>query len=352
MGAGYPAMTWGETPPCWQGGDPAGMGGFVRRIVCQEFGAPESLTVEDGPDPAAGTGEVVVGVKAAGVSFVDGLIVAGGYQVKPPLPFTPGLTVAGEVLTVGDAVTGVGPGDRVVSTSMGFGGYASHRVLEAGAVVPLPDGVRYDIAATAIESYATMVFGLTRRTTVAPGEWILVLGAGGGIGLAAVDVGRSLGGRVIAAASSEAKRAAALAAGAEPVVDYESEDLKARVRELTGGGADLVVDPVGDRFAEPALRSLRPFGRYLVIGFAGGSIPRLPANHVLLENRTVVGVDWGAWSRRDVPGNQALVTGVLEGIAAGRLRPVEPEAFPLDRAAEALRQLAERQVAGKLVLIP
>lgn len=328
------------------------MGGCVRRIVCQEFGAPERLVVEDGPDPEVGPGQVLVGVEAAGVSFVDGLVVAGGYQVKPPLPFTPGLTVAGDVLAVGDGVTGVALGDRVASTSLGLGGYASHRVLDAGAVVPLPDGVRYDTAATAIESYATMVFGLTRRTTVNPGEWILVLGAGGGIGLAAVDVGRWLGGRVIGAASSAAKRDAALNAGAEATIDYESEDLKARVRELTGGGADLVVDPVGDRFAAPALRSLRAFGRYLVVGFAGGSIPGLPANHVLLQNRTVVGIDWGAWSRGDVAGNRVLVTEVLEGIAAGRFRPVEPQAFPLDRAAEALRQLAERQVAGKLVLIP
>ena len=324
----------------------------MRRIVCREFGPPAGLIVEESADPVAGPGEVLVGVRAAGVSFVDGLIVAGGYQVKPPLPFTPGLTVAGDVLGVGDGVTAARPGDRVASTSLGFGGYASHRVLAADALVPLPDDVGYDVAATAIESYATMVFALTRRTAVTPGEWILVLGAGGGIGLAAVDVGRSLGARVIAAASTRAKRAAALDAGAEAAVDYESEDLKARVRELTGGGADLVVDPVGDRYAEPALRSLRPFGRYLVVGFAGGSIPRLPANHVLLENRTVVGVDWGAWSRRDPAGNRSLVTGVLDGIAAGRLRPAEPRPFPLDGAAEALTALAERKVTGKLVLIP
>lgn len=324
----------------------------MRRIVCQEFGPVEGLILEDGPDPEPGAGEVLVGVKAAGVSFVDGLIVSGGYQVKPPLPFTPGLTVAGDAVSVGDGVTAVRAGDRVTSTSMGLGGYASHRVLPADALVPLPDSVGYDVAATAIESYATMLFALTRRAVVSAGEWMLVLGAGGGIGLAAVDVGRSLGARVIAAASSDAKRAAARHAGAEAVVDYESEDLKARVRELTGGGADIVVDPVGDRFAEPALRSLRPFGRYLVIGFAGGAIPRLPANHVLLDNRTVVGVDWGAWSRRDPAGNRSLVVEVLDAIATGRFHPPEPRAFPLDRAAEALRQLAERRVTGKLVLIP
>jgi NADPH2:quinone reductase len=324
----------------------------VRSVVCREFGPPSGLVVEEGPDPEAGPGQVLVGVRAAGISFVDGLIVAGLYQVKPPRPFTPGLTVSGDVLAVGDGVTSLVPGDRVASTSMGFGGYATHRVLPADAVVRLPDGVGHDVAASALESYATMVFAFTRRSPVASGEWVVVLGAGGGIGLAAVDVARSLGARVVGAASSAEKRAAAVAAGAEALIDYEAEDLKARIREVTGGGADVVVDPVGDRFAEPALRALRPFGRYLVIGFAGGSIPRLPANHVLLENRSVVGIDWGAWTRHDPAGNEALVTEVFEGIATGRLRPPAPRGYPLDEAAEALTQLAGRRVTGKLVLVP
>jgi NADPH:quinone reductase len=218
--------------------------------------------------------------------------------------------------------------------------------------VPLPDAVAFEVAATAVESYATMLFALTRRASLQPGEWVLVLGAGGGIGLAAVDVARSLGAQVIAAASSPAKRAAALAAGAQAAVDYGTEDLRARVREITGGGADLVVDPVGDPFAEPALRSLRAGGRYLVVGFAGGSIPRLPLNRVLLDNRTVVGVDWGAWSRRDPAGNQALVADLLQRVATGGLHPVAPATYPLERAAEALTALAGRQVTGKLALLP
>jgi NADPH2:quinone reductase len=324
----------------------------VQRVICRRFGPPDGLEIEEGPDPRAGEGEAVIAVRAAGVSFVDGLIVAGGYQVKPPLPFTPGLTVAGDVVEVGEGASGIAPGDRVAATSMALGGYASHRVVPAATLNRLPDGVGYDIAATALESYATMVFALTRRTTVTAGEWLLVLGAGGGIGLAAVDVGRSLGARVIAAAAGDAKRAAAVAAGAEVAVDYDAEDLKARVRDLTGGGADLVVDPVGDRYAEPALRSLRPFGRYLVVGFAGGSIPRVPANLVLLENRAVVGIDWGALSRRDPAANRALVDEVLAGIAAGRYRPAVPRAFPLAQAAEALTLLAGRAVTGKLVLNP
>jgi len=318
----------------------------MRRVICREFGPPDRLALEEAPDPVPGPGQVAVRVRAAGVSFVDGLIVAGLYQMKPPLPFTPGLAVAGEVTAAGEGVSGLPAGARVV------GSYASHQVLPAEAAVPLPDAVTFEVAATAVESYATMLFALTRRASLEPGEWMLVLGAGGGIGLAAVDVARSLGARVIAAASSPAKRAAAVAAGAQAEVDYGTEDLRTRVREITGGGADLVVDPVGDPFAEPALRSLRGGGRYLVVGFAGGSIPRLPLNRVLLENRTVVGVDWGAWSRRDPAGNRALVADVLARVADGALHPVAPATYPLERAAEALTALAGRQVTGKLALLP
>jgi len=324
----------------------------MRRIVCRQFGPPDWLTLEEAPDPRPGPGEVLVGVRAAGISFVDGLIVGGRYQMKPPLPFTPGLVVAGEVLAAGAGVPGLAPGSRVVGCSFGLGGYASHRVLPAEAVVPLPDAVPYAVAATAAESYGTMLFALTRRVTLRAGEWLLVLGAGGGIGLAAVDVASSLGARVIAAAATREKLAAAVNAGARAVIDYEADDLRARVREITGGGADLVVDPVGDRFAEPALRSLGAFGRYLVVGFAGGSIPRLPLNRILLENRTVIGVDWGAWSREDLAGNRALAADLLGRVAAGSLHPTAPATYPLERAAEALAVLAGRQVTGKLALLP
>ncbi len=324
----------------------------MRRIVCQEFGPPDRLRLEEAPDPRPGAGEVLVKVRAAGVSFVDGLIAGGMYQLKPPLPFTPGLVGAGEVVATGEGVPALAAGRRVVGSSFGMGGYTSHWVLPADAVVPLPDAVTFEVAATAVESYATMLFAMTRRTAVQPGEWVLVLGAGGGIGLAAVDVARTLGARVIAAASTPAKRAAALQAGAQVAIDYETEDLKTRVREITGAGAGLVIDPVGDPFAEPALRSLQPFGRYLVVGFTGGSIPRLPLNRVLLENRSIVGVDWGAWSRQDPAANQALIADVLGRVAAGALHPVGPVTYPLERAAEALNGLARRQVAGKLALLP
>ena len=324
----------------------------MRRIVCREFGPPDRLMLEEAPDPRPGPGEVLVGVRAAGISFVDGLIVGGRYQMKPPLPFTPGLVVAGELLEAGAGVPDLAPGSRVVGCSFGLGGYASHRVLPAEAVVPLPDAVPYAVAATAAESYGTMLFALTRRVALWHGEWLLVLGAGGGIGLAAVDVASSLGAQVIAAASSPEKRAAAIKAGARAVIDYETEDLRARVREVTGEGASLVVDPVGDRFSEPALRSLRGFGRYLVVGFAGGSIPRLPLNRILLENRTVIGVDWGAWSRSNPADNRALMADLLDRVANGRLHPLAPATYPLERAAEALTVLAGRQIAGKLALLP
>ena len=324
----------------------------MRRVVCREFGPPERLVVEEAPDPRPGRGEVLIRVRAAGVGFVDGLIVAGLYQVKPPLPFTPGLVVAGEVAGSGGGVSGLPTGSRVVGCWMGLGGYATHRLVPAEAVVPLPEAVSFEVAATAVDSYTTMLFALTRRTSVAPGEWVVVLGAGGGIGLAAVDVASSLGARVIAAASSQAKRAASVTAGAHATIDYQTEDLKARVREITGTGADLVVDPVGDRYAEPALRSLRPNGRYLVVGFAGGSIPRLPLNRILLGNRTVIGVDWGAWSGQDPAANQALVAELFQRVAAGVLHPVAPRTYPLERAAEALSELGGRRVTGKLALLP
>lgn len=276
----------------------------------------DRLAVVEEPDPSPGPGEVLVAVAAAAVSFVDGLVVRGRYQVRPPLPHTPGSAVAGRV----------------------------------AAVAPLPDGVAAPVAAAAVESYSTLAFALEHRVRVRPGEWVLVLGAGGGIGLAAVDVCRAAGARVVAAASTEAERTAARAAGAQVAVGYDA--LKDRVREVTGGGADVVVDPVGGPPAEPALRSLTAYGRYCVLGFAAGEIPRLPANLVLLRNRGVVGVDWGDWARTRPEDAVALLTGVLGRVARGELRPPEPTGLPPERAAEALTPLAHREVVGKLVLVP
>jgi NADPH2:quinone reductase len=323
----------------------------MRAVVCKEFAPIDQLVLEDRPDPEPGPGQVVVAVRAAGVNYVDGLFVQGRYQIKPPLPFTPGGEVAGDVVAVGDGVEQPAVGDRVLAMPW-LGGFASHVVLPAASVVPIPGDLGYGQAAGLVQSYGTMLFSLTRRTHLAEGEWVLVLGAGGGVGLAAIDVARHLGAHVIAAASTPEKLAAAQAAGAEATIDYEREDLKARARELSGGGVDVVVDPVGDKHAEPALRALRWMGRYLVIGFAGGDIPQLPANQVLLNNRSVVGVDWGAWTGRDPDGNRALLAELMDLAGAGALHPVQPTEYPLDDVARALTDLQERRVGGKVVLLP
>jgi NADPH2:quinone reductase len=323
----------------------------MRAVVCQEFAPIDRLVIEERPDPAPGPGKVLVAVRAAGVNYVDGLFVQGKYQIKPPLPFTPGGEVAGDIVAVGDGVEALAVGDRVLAMPW-LGGFASHVELAAGGVVPIPGDLTYGQAAALVQSYGTMLFSMTRRMQVRAGEWVLVLGAGGGIGLAAIDVARHLGAHVIAAASSEAKLAAARAAGADATIAYETEDLKERARELSGGGVDVVVDPVGDRFAEPALRALRWMGRYLVIGFAGGDIPKLPANQVLLNNRTIVGVDWGAWTMRDPDGNRELLAELMELAGSGALSPVEPTEYPLDDVVAALTDLQDRKVAGKVVLVP
>ena len=323
----------------------------MRRVVCQELAPLDRLVIEEADDPQPAPGQVVVAVRAAGVNFVDALFVQGEYQIKPPLPFTPGSEVAGDVVAVGEGTSGAAVGDRVLALPW-LGGYASHLALPAASVVAIPEQLTYGQAAAMVQSYATMLFSLTRRTSVSPGEWVLVLGAGGGIGLAAIDVARHLGARVIAAASSEEKLAAARAAGAEATIAYETDDLKTRARELSGGGVDIVVDPVGGRFAEPALRALGWMGRYVVIGFAGGEIPRLPANQVLLNNRTVVGVDWGAWTGRDPAGNGALLGELMALAGSGAVTPVEPEARPLDDVIAVLTDLQQRRVTGKVVLVP
>jgi NADPH2:quinone reductase len=323
----------------------------MRAVVCSEFAPIDQLRIEERPDPTPGPGKVVVAVRAAGVNYVDGLFVQGKYQIKPPLPFTPGGEVAGDVVAIGDGVEAVSVGDRVLAMPW-LGGFASHVELAAAGVVSIPEALTYGQAAALVQSYGTMLFSFTRRIQLRSDEWVLVLGAGGGIGLAAIDVAKHLGAKVIAAASSEEKLALATAAGADATIAYESEDLKARAREISGGGVDVVVDPVGDRFAEPALRSLGWMGRYLVIGFAGGEIPRLPVNQALLNNRTIVGIDWGAWTIRDPEGNRALLAELMDLAGSGALTPVEPTPYPLDDVVTALTDLQERRVAGKAVLVP
>jgi len=323
----------------------------MRAVVCNEFGPLDALVVEARPDLDPGEGMVRIDVAAAGVNFVDGLICQGKYQLKPQVPFVPGSEVAGTVSAVGRGVAEWSVGDRVL-VFCGFGGFATQVVAPAFSLVAVPDVLDLGRAAALIQSYCTMLFTLTRRTTVAPGEWVLVLGAGGGIGLAAVDVATALGARVIAAASSGDKLDAALAMGAEATIRYEEEDLKTRARELSGGGVDVVVDPVGGRHTEPALRATHHLGRYCVLGFASGPIPSIPANQVLLNNRTVVGVDWGGWTFKDPLENRALIDELLAMVADGRLDPTAPATRPLGEAAAVMTGLIDRTVTGKVVLTP
>lgn len=323
----------------------------MRSVVCTEFGPLDRLVVEEREPPTAGDRQVVVEVRAAGVNYVDGLICEGRYQIKPATPFVPGSEVAGVITAVGPGVNGISVGDRVLAFT-GFGGFAEQVLVPALSVVPIPESLDFSQAATLLQSYCTVLFALTRRTSVAPGEWVLVLGAGGGIGLAAVDVATALGARVIAAASSTARLDAARAMGAEAVVEYETEDLKARARELSGGGVDIVVDPVGGRYSEAALRATRLFGRFCVIGFAAGSIASVPLNLVLLHNRTLIGVEWGGWAFQDPAGNRELLTELLAMVESGRLHPTRPATFSLDQATSVLAGLIGRTIDGKAVLVP
>jgi NADPH2:quinone reductase len=323
----------------------------MRAVVCNQLGPLETLVLEDRAAPEAGEGQVVVDVKAAGVNFVDGLLCQGRYQIKPPTPFVPGGEVAGEVSAIGPGVGGVSVGDRVIAFT-GFGGFADRAVVPALSLVPMPDNISFSQAAALIQSYCTVLFALTRRTNLASGEWVLVLGAGGGVGLAATDVATALGGRVIAAASSPEKLEAASLMGAEATIDYEHEDMKVRAREISGGGVDVVIDSVGGRHSEAGLRATRHLGRFCVIGFASGPIASIPLNQVLLNNRTVVGVDWGGWTFKDPMGNRALIGELMELVGSGRLHPTVPTAYPLEDAAAVMSGLIDRSIAGKAVLVP
>jgi len=324
----------------------------MRRVVCNEIGRIDELVVAEGePSPEAKPGWVVVNVAAAGVNYADALVVAGRYQLKPPVPFTPGGEIAGTVTAIGEDVTGWEVGDRVMAM-VGLGGYTSRALVPATSLIRIPEQLDEAQAAGFIQSYCTALFALAHRTSVALGETVVVLGAGGGVGLAAVDVATALGAKVIAAASTPEKRQAALDIGASEAIDYDTEDLKSRVRELTDGGADIVFDAVGGPHAEPALRSLGNLGRYLVIGFAAGEIPSVPLNQVLLRNRTVVGVDWGAWSMSDGAGQIELLHHLVSMVEDGSLTPPHPTARPLADVVGALTDLLERRVTGKVVLVP
>lgn len=323
----------------------------MRAVVCNQIGSPKNLQVEERDDLVVGPGQVVVDVEACGVNFVDVLMVQGLYQVKPDPPFVPGSEVAGRVAQVGAGVEGVSLGDRVVAMP-GLNGFAEQVGAAARTLLPVPEGLDMPTAACFVQSYCTGLFALDRRAGLQSGETLLVLGAAGGVGLAAIDLAKAMGARVIAAASSEEKLALCRERGADETIDYSREDLKVRAKELSGGGVDMVYDPVGGDYAELALRACAPGARYLVIGFAAGDIPRLRANLILLKSCQVVGVDWGGWTRREPAGNQQLLAELAAMIASGRLAPRAPASFAMEQAGQVLTDLRERRLAGKAVLIP
>jgi NADPH2:quinone reductase len=321
----------------------------MRSLVIDELGPLENLHfVERHID--VDSRSVRIAVRACGVNYVDAIIIEGQYQIKPPVPYFPGGEIVGVVSEVGSDVTSLQVGDRVFCP-VGIGGFSDEVVAPAQRVIRISNTLTDGQAATFMQSYMTGWFALTRRAQVKAGTSMLVLGAGGGVGLAAVDIGTSLGVRVIAAASSKDKRDLAASRGAVATIDSSSEDVKERAKELSGGGVDYLYDPVGGELGETCLRALGEDGQYIVIGFVGG-IPRLPANQVLLRNRRVTGVDWGAWVSTHQKDNQQMMIEVFDAIERGRLHPVEPTTYPLDNAVGALRALQSRSVAGKIALIP
>jgi NADPH:quinone reductase len=324
----------------------------VRAVRCHDLIGPQGLRVDDVPDPSPGPGQVLIEVQAAGVNFPDVLLSRGKYQFKPEPPFSPGGEAAGVVRAIGAGVSSLAIGDRVAATVI-HGAFAERLVVPELAAVKLPDSVGAEIGSATLLTYATTYHALVDRAQLRSGETLLVLGAAGGVGLAAVELGKQLGARVIAAASTDDKLAFCREHGADETVCYQREDLKERVKALTGGaGADVIYDPVGGRFAEPALRAIAWQGRYLVIGFAAGDIPKIPLNLVLLKGCQIAGVFWGSFAMREPARNRANAETLFAWIADGRLAPHVDAVLPFARAGEALERLERREVKGKLVLVP
>ena len=322
----------------------------MRAVVCRELSGPQSLTLEELPEPRPGPGEVAIAVAAAGVNFADTLMVTGKYQEKPPLPFTPGLELAGRVTALGEGVTGVAPGDRVIGL-VDRGGFAEVALARAEEVYPIPDAMDFDVAAGFPITYGTAHGGLVWRADLRPGETLLVHGAAGGTGLAGVEVGKALGAEVIATAGGPDKLEIAEAHGADHLIDYRSEDIRERVKALTGGrGAEVVFDPVGGQVFLDSLRAVAWGGRLLVIGFVAGKVPEIPANILLVKNLAVLGLYWGAYRRKAPELLRAQFETLTGWYAEGRLKPRVSHRLDLAEAAQALDLLLTRKATGKVVI--
>src|SRR5262245_1079801 len=322
----------------------------MKAVLCKQFGPPETLVFQDLPSPRPGDGEVVVTVRAASVNFPDVLIIQNKYQFKPPLPFSPGSELAGVVKEVGAGVQGWKPGDKVMAFTT-YGAFAEEAKTEATRLIPLPERMDFVTGAAFLLTYGTTDHALRDRGALAAGETLLVLGAAGGVGLAAVEIGKALGARVIACASGDDKLAVCRDHGADATINYASEDLRERIKALTEGrGVDVIYDPVGGPYSEPAFRSIAWRGRHPVVGFAAGEIPKLPLNLALLKGAAVVGVFWGDFARREPQRFSESIRQLGKWYQEGKLRPHVSQTLPLEKAAEALKLMAARQVKGKLVL--
>ena len=323
----------------------------MKALLCKQFGPPETLVVENIEDLHAQKGQVVIGVKACGVNFPDTLIIEGKYQFKPPFPFSAGGEVAGVIKEIGEDVTHLKVGDDVFALT-GWGGFAEEVVIGASRVFKMPPNMDYATAASLMYTYGTSYHALKDRANLQPNETLLVLGAAGGVGLAAVNLGRIMGARVIAAASTDEKLELCKQYGATDLINYSTQDLRTRLKEITGGGVDVVYDPVGGDYTEPALRSMNWKGRYLVIGFASGPIPSLPMNLPLLKGCSVNGVFWGSFAEREPKANFQNVMELINFYNKGELVPYIQKTFSLEETPQALYDMLNRKVMGKLVVVP
>ena len=324
----------------------------MKALLCTRYCTPDELELADIDEPAAGPGEAVVRVRAAALNFFDTLIIAGKYQHKPPFPFSPAAEFAGEIESVGAGVTGFMTGDHVIG-NIGWGAAREKVAVAIDKLIAMPAGLDFDRAAGLTVTYGTTIHALRDRAELKPGETLAVLGAAGGTGLAAVEIGKLVGARVIACASSDDKIAFAKQHGADDGVNYATADLKDGLRALTGGkGVDVVYDPIGGAQGEAALRGMDWGGRYLVIGFAAGDMPKLPLNLVLLRSYDVLGVYWGAWTQRNPQGHRANMAKILDWCAQGKLSSHVYAVYPLSEAPAALNAIAERKVMGKAILRP
>ncbi|MBD2837173.1 NADPH:quinone oxidoreductase family protein [Pseudomonas sp. JM0905a] len=322
----------------------------MKAVLCKAFGPADTLVLEEVASPEPKKNEILIDVHAAAVNFPDTLIIEGKYQFKPPFPFSPGGEAAGVVAAVGEKVSHLKPGDRVMALT-GWGSFAEQVAVPSYNVMPIPKGIDFNSAAAFGMTYGTSMHALKQRANLQPGETLLVLGASGGVGLAAVEIGKAMGARVIAAASSAEKLEVAKAAGADALINYSEESLKDRVKELTGGqGADVIYDPVGGDLFDAAVRSINWNGRLLVVGFASGRIPELPVNLALLKGASVVGVFWGSFAQRQPQDNLANFQQLFAWYAEGKLKPLVSQTFPLERASDAINALATRQAVGKVVV--